>query len=179
MQSRAARFNIYLVTLAACWLAGCETTGSTNAGQTAAARRKEEGTLFRVHLETTVNHPERTLLAPVYRDHALLVKVDKTPFLHEGLIAQAALVELPQGLAIRIQYDRQGTALLENMSTSYRGRRIAIVSEFGDKRWLAAPVLSHRITDGVLLFQPDASREEADRIVRGLNNLVRELRKMK
>ena len=120
MQSRAVRDNIYLVTLAVCCLAGCGTAGSTDAGKTAAARRKEQATLFRVHLETAVNHPERTLLAPVYRDRTLLVKVDKTPFLHEGLIATAALAELPQGLAIKIQYDRQGTAL---GAVSARGSR--------------------------------------------------------
>jgi hypothetical protein len=34
-----------------------------------------------------------------------------------------------------------------------------------------------RISDGVLVFTPDASREEADRIVLGLNNVAKEAQK--
>ena len=41
-----------------------------------------------------------------------------------------------------------------------------------EARWLAAPRISQRIKDGVLVFTPDATREEAERIVRGLNNVA-------
>ena len=70
-----------------------------------------------------------------------------------------------------------GTALLEQCTTRNRGRRIAIFSQFGEKmkdyRWLAAPVISRRITDGVLVFTPDATREEAEEIAAGLNNVAK------
>jgi len=46
-----------------------------------------------------------------------------------------------------------------------------------NERWLAAPVISRRIPDGVLVFTPDASRAEADDIVLGLNNIAREVEK--
>ena len=182
MKNRAFRFNIYLWALAACALAACETTGPSagkSGAKSSSKGSKEEATLLRVHLEASGKLPDRTLLASVYRDKTLLVSVEKTPFLHEGHLEKVTLVDLPQGHAIKLQYDREGTWLLENASTSFRGKRIAIVCDFGVQRWLAAPVLSQRITDGQIMFLPDASREEAERIVRGLNNVLRELKKMK
>ena len=44
---------------------------------------------------------------------------------------------------------------------------------FPDPRWLAAPVFTKRITDGVLVFTPDCTREEADRIVKGLKLAIK------
>ena len=64
---------------------------------------------------------------------------------------------------------------------AYHGKRFAIFCKFGEhlknERWLAAPVISRRIADGVLIFTPDATREEADEIVLGLNNVGREVEK--
>ena len=44
--------------------------------------------------------------------------------------------------------------------------------QFGEKPgkalWLAAPIISNRISDGTLLFTPDASRENTEAIVQGL-----------
>lgn len=177
MKSRACRFNTYLLAVASLVLAGCESMETKQAARKSVPTRKAEAALLRVHLEANTNLPDRTFLVPVYREHTLLVSVDREPVLHEGHILQATLVDLAQGHAIKIQYDKQGTQLLDNISASFRGRRIAIVSQFGELRWLAAPVLSQRIADGQLMFLPDASREEADRIVRGLNNLVREINK--
>jgi hypothetical protein len=38
--------------------------------------------------------------------------------------------------------------------------------------------MNHLISDGIIEFTPDASRAEADRIVRGLNNLVAKVKKL-
>jgi hypothetical protein len=35
--------------------------------------------------------------------------------------------------------------------------------------------MTKRIVDGKLVFTPDATREEADRIVRGLNKIAKEM----
>jgi murein DD-endopeptidase MepM/ murein hydrolase activator NlpD len=43
-----------------------------------------------------------------------------------------------------------------------------------DGRWLAAPIITRRISNGVLVFTPDCSREEADQLVLGLNNVAKE-----
>ena len=48
---------------------------------------------------------------------------------------------------------------------------------FGELRWLAAPILQQRIRDGLLVFTPDATREEAERIVRGLKNVAKTVQK--
>ena len=38
-------------------------------------------------------------------------------------------------------------------------------------RWIAALLITRRIADGLLTFTPDASREEADAMVLGWNNV--------
>jgi hypothetical protein len=76
-----------------------------------------------------------------------------------------------------VQMNPQGTRLLEQYSLAGRDKRAAIFSNFDQVRWLAAPKLSRRISDGVLVFTPDCTREEADRIVRGLNNLAKQIKK--
>jgi hypothetical protein len=44
-------------------------------------------------------------------------------------------------------------------------------------RWVAAPTMTERIADGRLVFAPDATREEAERIVHGLNRVAELTRK--
>jgi hypothetical protein len=46
-----------------------------------------------------------------------------------------------------------------------------------ENRFLGAPLITKRITDGVFVFTPDATREEAERIVAGLNNVIAKLKK--
>ena len=36
-------------------------------------------------------------------------------------------------------------------------------------RWLAAPSINRLVANGTLTFTPDASREEAEQLVKGLN----------
>ncbi len=87
-------------------------------------------------------------------------------------------MEEPGGLfSIRLKFNWEGTAILDSFTSSNPGRRIAIMGDFGGKRWLASPLIRQRISNGVLTFTPDATREEADKIVRGLNNVAREVKK--
>jgi hypothetical protein len=68
--------------------------------------------------------------------------------------------------------------LLEQYTASNPGKRVAIFSQFGKKldqaRWLAAPVIYRRISDGVLTFTPDTDLKEAEEIELGLNNHAKE-----
>jgi hypothetical protein len=159
-------FNTYLVValLGTLCAAGCKSLG-----------KKKEASTLRLHLEVTPDGTDKNGPVPIYRDNPVYVNVEKEPFLNEGRITKAAVVDVMGGFAIFVQFDRRGAWLLEQYSTANKGRRVAIMSQFGEVRWLAAPVMTKRITDGTLVFTPDATREESERIVRGLNNVAKEL----
>lgn len=168
MMISGKRFNIYLlVTLAAALACGCQSTAERQA--------KKALSTLRLHLESGSDRTKTTESIPVYREKPIWVNVQKTPFLSEANVTTASVVDEVGGYSLRIQFDDDGKVLLEECTTRNRGRRIAIFSQFApelkDYRWLAAPVTSHRISDGVLVFTPDATREEAQEIADGLNNV--------
>jgi hypothetical protein len=161
------RFNNYLVLLLVLLGAGCQTMG-----------RKKEASTLRLHVEVNPDGTDQNGPVPIGRgDSSFRVNVETQPFLKEGNIAEAWVVDALGGFQIMIHYDRKGTLLLEQYSTAYKGKRVAIFSQFGEARWLAAPIMAHRIADGTLVFTPDATREEAERIVKGLNNVAKEMQK--
>lgn len=166
---RPSRFNTYLL-LALC-------LSLTGGCQTAESKRKNELTTLRLHLEVNADGTQHNEPVPIYRAKPILVNVEKKPFVDEGNMAKAEVIDVLGGFAIQIQFDRQGTWLLEQYSTANKDRHIAIFSQFGETRWLAAPVISQRIANGLFTFTPDATREEAERIVLGLNNVAREVKK--
>ena len=172
MKFRWNRFKIYLLmTLAAAALCGCQTSGETNP--------KKLLSTLRLHLEASRGGPKANEVVPIYRKKPIMVCVEKTPFLTEQHVSDAKVVDVVGGFALRIQFDQRGTVLLEQCSTGNRGRKIIIFSQFGDQmkdfRWLAAPVISRRMADGVLVFTPDANREEAEEIAIGLNNVSKQV----
>jgi hypothetical protein len=163
MAGRLSRFNVYLILLVFC--CGCQAT------------RKKEASTLRLYHEVTPGPAGRSITVSVYRSDPVFVHVSDAPFLNEGDIAEASVVDAPGSFQIMIQYNRRGTWLLEQFTTQYKSRRMAIFSQFGDARWLAAPMITTRIGDGLLVFTPDATREEAERIVRGLSNVAKHVQK--
>ena len=169
---RRGRFNIILwpVLLLAVFLVGCSTSGSN-----------KKFSVVRLHLEVNRDISDRSSAVPIYRDKPVMVNVEKDPFLGEGTIQEARVVDVVGGFAVRLKFERRGTWLLEQYTGSNRGKRIAIYGEFfappdlktNVTRWLAAPVITQRISDGVLTFTPDATREEANQLVRGLTKLAK------
>src|SRR5688572_10677266 len=145
MASRLCRFNAYLI-IALLALAG---TGCQ-------ARKKKEASTLRVHLEVSRDGTDKNAPVPIYRQNPLYVNIENAAFLTEGSISKASVVDALGSFQIMLQFDRRGTWLLEQYTTAHRGRRIAIFSHFGEARWLAAPVMNKRITDGLLVFTPDA-----------------------
>ena len=123
------------------------------------------------------DHTGRHQTIPIYRRTPIMMTVASEAFLDEGYIMEASVIESVGGFMLRIQYDKRGTGLLENATHQMRNQHIAIHSNFPESRWLAAPVVDRPITNGLLVFTPDATREEADRIANGLNNLSKKLRK--
>jgi len=174
MKFRPVRFNSYLCVLVAAVLAACETTnpgGSTKAAANVAT--------LRIHLETHADTVGLSRQITVGRENAQTFSVT-TPVLSEGNLAAARLWDGNEGqFAIHLQFDREGTRSLEMLSMSYRGKRLAIGGQFPDPRWIGTARMERRIADGTLLFRPDATREEAEKMVRLLNNTVAKLKKYK
>ena len=81
------------------------------------------------------------------------------------------------GFALQFQFNRHGTAVLESYTTSSKGKRMAIFCQFTDSRMLAAPMITKRKTTGIIRFTPDCTREEAEQIVKGLTNAIKEIKK--
>jgi hypothetical protein len=169
------RFNIYLLAaLTAFSICGCTT----------AAKKKKQLSTFRMHVEVNADSSNRTQAVPIYRAQPFLVTIDKNAFLTEANIVEAKVIDVVGGFDISIKFDRQGTWLLTSYSTANRGHHLAIFCQWtakpGDKigpgRWLAAPKVIQPISDGLLVFTPDATREECDQIVLGMNNVARKLK---
>ena len=169
MKSRIGGFNIYLAALGCMLFLGCETMGGKG--------KKDLATLD-LHREVNPDGTGKSELVPIRREEPrIYLNVEKEAFLYEADILRAEVVEMPGGFAIRLQFDHRGTKRLEAFSVYNQGKHFAINCHFPEARWLAAPLFSRRIQDGSITFTPDATREEADRIVRGLNNVARKVHK--
>jgi len=132
----------------------------------------------RLYLETTPVAPDRSQEVPLFRAKPVMITVEKNHFLDESNVDQASIVDSEGSFLIKIQFDKHGGLVLENMTATSVGKRVAIFSQFADsQRWLAAPILTRRISDGAITFTPDASRDEAERMVNGLNNVVSKRKK--
>jgi len=167
MVIRPLRFNIYLpLCLALVVLTGC---------QSAESKHHEQLATVRVYLASNTEMADLTEVVSVSRATPISVRVVKSPFLNEGMLAAASLVEEHGGFALKLEFNNFGRTILEQYSATYQGQRFAIRSQFGVEpdvvdRWLGAPRIPRRIKDGVLIFTPDADRAEAEQIVIGLNN---------
>ncbi len=167
MRSRWRPFNCILVAVLA--LAGLAV------GCRSPQERQAAGELstLRLYLETDFDTTgDKTAVVPVYRASPVLLRIAREPFLDEGSITEARVVEVVGGFAIAVRFNLHGTWVLDHITTSYRGQRMVIHSHFTEGRWLAAPKITTSLRDGLLVFTPDATREEAERIVRGLNNVA-------
>jgi hypothetical protein len=155
-------------------LAGCQTPERTH--------RHVLSTL-RIHLETPLDKTDHTQLVQIFREQPVSISIAKDPILTEAQVSQAKVVDVVGGFELQIEFGREGKWLLEEYTVAYPGRHLVIFSQFqrpeneqqGEARWLAAPKIRHRITDGVISFTPDATRKEADEIALGLNHVVAQL----
>jgi preprotein translocase subunit SecD len=170
MLIRVLRYNTYLLLpiLLVC-LAGCQSTER---------KQKRQVTVLRVHVEVFADSIGLNKPVSIFRANPMTVSLKPDPFLTEAQVLGAKVIEDPAGFSLQIKFDRRGTQLLESVTASNPGRHLAIFCEFGEKldkvRWLAAPVISRRISNGLLVFTPDADREEAEQVALGLNNVARE-----
>jgi hypothetical protein len=173
MVIRQTRFNLYFA-FALILICGCQSPKS-----------EKDHTLatLRIHVEATRDVPDRNTIIQVSRSMPIALRIEKNPFLTEANISKAEVVEVMGGFALKLKFDRRGLLLLEQYSAANPGKRFAIFCQFvpvlsenlNEGRWIAAPKITAHITDGTLLFTPDASREEADQIALGLSNIGRQI----
>jgi hypothetical protein len=192
MKFCAGWFNIYLA-LAMVWCCGCE----TRSGRLS----KEEFSTLRLYLEGTSADTAGQGEVQVTRQK-IPMTIESEPILTEGDLATAAIVDYPDGtFAIQVSFNEHGALVLDMTTTAYKGKRIIVYSQFphpGKPKkqeisdsaaeeasglkprtsgWLGAVLIRARNSTGSFRFTPDASRQEAERIVRGLKNLVAEVAK--
>jgi preprotein translocase subunit SecD len=164
MKIRAIHFNIILL---AALVAGCATLGNNN----------KEVSAIELYLEANADGTPFNKEVPIYRAQPVMVNVNSSPFADDRDLENATVVEDAGGFAIALALNQHGSMMLENATRSNPGKRIVVFANFGESRWLAAPRPSRPIANGQLIFTPDASREEAERLVRGLTNVIAEIKK--
>ena len=171
MKALARQFNIYLALATLLGgFCGCQTN----------PQDKVEAAV-RVHIEVNPDPAGASQSVSVLRSDPVLVTIKTEPILTEANVVAAKVMDAPGGFDIEIKFDETGTWTLEQYSAANPGRHFVIFGQWGDKladgRWLAAPLITRRITSSVLAFTPDCSREEADKLALGLNNVAKKLHK--
>jgi preprotein translocase subunit SecD len=162
------QFNVYLalITALSVWC-GCQSDKDKDANAAA----------LRVHIEVKPDNTGSTETISVLRSEPVVVTIAKEFVLTEANVVAAKLIEVQGGYAIQIQFDENGSWVLEQFSATNPGKHFVIFGQWSDKladgRWLAAPLITHRLANGLLSFTPDASREEAEQLVLGLNTVAR------
>ena len=165
------RFNIFFaLALAAALVGGCQTE-----------KTKSDISILRVHLQASQSTAGSIVPATVLRSNPVSVNVAHDPILTEANIVAAQVIDTPGGFAVQVQFDESSTLMLEQYSSANLGLHFVIFGQWSEKaadgRWLAAPLITHRIATGQLAFTPDITREQADRLVLGLNNVAKKTQK--
>lgn len=167
MKVWARRFNIYLtLAMALTFLCGCQTD-----------KPKKPVAALRIHIEASPGMLGTSQTISVLRADPVVITISQQAFLTEANIIAARMMEAPGGFAVEVRFDETGTWILEQYTAANPGRHLVIFGQWGEKladgRWLAAPVITHRIGNGVLAFTPDMSHSEAEQLVTGLENVAR------
>jgi len=166
MKRSAAVFNLFLLLLL---------TAGAGCGSVAHSFGKK-ATILRLHIEAQPSPIGSTTEIAVYRVSPIRVSIEKSPILDEGSLESAELVDDQGTHQLRLKFTSHGRQMLDTYTTLNRSRRIFIFCSFGEHRWLGGPPAG-RITDGILTFTPDATREECARILRGLNDVATEVKR--
>jgi hypothetical protein len=175
MKVCARRFNIYFtLALVLVTVCGCQTGKKKD-------KPEDRVGALRVHLEARDEGFGTSQTISMMQRDPVQVTIARDPILTEAGIIRAEVIDAPGGFAVQIRFDESSALSLEQFSASNQGRHFVIFGQWGDKaeqgRWLAAPLITQRISNGTLAFTPDATRAETDQLVLGLNNVARNLHK--
>jgi len=168
MKVLARQFNIYLALATLLGLfCGCQTI------------KKTPIAALRMHIEVSPDPGGTSQNISMLRSDPVLVTIKREPILTEANVVAAKVMDATGGFAIEIKLDENGAWMLEQYSAANPGRHFVIFGQWGEKlangRWLAAPIITRRISGGRLVFTPDCSREEADQLVLGLNTFAKNI----
>ncbi len=169
MVSRLVQFNLKVLLVAGvAVLAGC---------QSPEKKAEKSPALLRIHMESNPLPPGQSEFIKVLRTAPMTINIEKQPFLYESQILAAQLIDTDDNFLIMIKFNQQGQWLLEQYTASNLRRRMAVRAQFRIStnvfdRWIAAPLITKPIRDGVLSFTPDADRAEAKAMVQGWNNVA-------
>lgn len=168
MSFYARRFNLYLALFLLLPLCGCSWVQK---------KQKEKAAAVRIHTEARVSVPGMTQTVALFRSTPVEVTVDVEPVLTEASVLAAQLMETQGGFAVRVRFDETGGWALDQATARNPGKHLVIFGQWGEKasegRFLAAPLITQRNGSAEISFTPDASREEMQEFVDGLNNLAR------
>jgi preprotein translocase subunit SecD len=173
MKVYTARFNLFLaLAILLATLCGCSTVSSW-------FKRDQPAAAMRIHIElapdSTAGPQAQTVT--LLRADPVQVTIDKEAILTEANLIAVRLISTPEAPALEVRFDENGTWILEQYSASNPGRHFVIYGQWGKKlkdgRWIAAPIITQRINDGILSFTPDMSRDEANQFVLGLSNVAK------
>lgn len=176
MKGYTLGFNLFLA-LATVLLALC---GCQSLEKDIGMKKDEAKGTMRVHIELP---PENSGAIKVSQTISLLradpvqVTIDRDAILTEANLLAAKLISTPEAPAVEVRFEDKGAWVLEQYSAANPGRHFVIFAQWGtnleSSRWIAAPLITHRIKDGILSFTPDMSKKEEDEFVKGLNNVIK------
>jgi hypothetical protein len=171
MMIRTNRFNIYLLLLLAFGLAcGCSTPEEKEA--------KNALSTLRIFLEVNPDYPGLSENADF---QGVQMNIQKEPILNETDIREVTLIQANDDYCLTLRLEDRGTLLFEQYTAGNPKKHLVVFSQWveaGQKKvnagqFLAAPKITGRIVNGMFTFTPACTHDEAERIVKGLNNAIK------
>jgi hypothetical protein len=172
LRVRPGAFNLFFGLMA--WvglLAGCA-TGSDEKAPEGDQKPEKQASTLRLHMETETTGMDTGKIKIKRSPPSVTLNVEKNAFADEGYLEEARVLDGMAGPILYLKFNTQGALRLQMWTVSKPGRRIAVWAKWTEGRWLGGPMINKPIEDGLLVFSPDASREELERIARGLNNVA-------
>jgi preprotein translocase subunit SecD len=168
MKSSSRSFNLIFALFLLLAVAGCQSGEKFD--------KEKQPAVLRFHLETNPDGTHHNSPVEVYRAHPFVVNVERDPALDEGFIKDVQVVDVDDhgGFGIKVIFDESGRRRLQDVTVANKGKHLAIMAEWTETRWLAAPLITKNISNGIFIFTPDATREESEAIVRGVKHAIKE-----
>ena len=144
---------------------------------------KRDKAQFALFIEEFPQQGAKTMLLKVYQASPKMVHVALKPVLvgGPGTLKGTRVVDTQDGLyAIQLNFTVRGQALIEELTTNYRNRRLYVVVAQSDQsktngvnsRCIGASYIRQTMRASSMAFTPDASREESESIVELVNKTL-------